>query len=164
VALLSKEALMSKSRTVLALSGLVALLAMTAMAGAALFPIVWPHPVLAATSPDPAPPKPAPAKPAASGEKAVKPAATEPDPKLIHKVDPQFPEEAKKKGKMGKVVAEILIGKTGSVDNVKILKSDDKVFEQPAIDALRQWKYEPQLKDGKPVSRVYTITVSFKLQ
>jgi TonB family protein len=164
VALLSKEAFMSKSRMFLSLGSLVALLALTVVAGAVLFPIVWPHPVLAASTPDPAPPKAKAPDSSGAAEKADKAAITQPAPKLIHKVDPQFPEEAKKKGKSGKVVAEILISEKGTVDKVKILKSDDKVFEQPAIEALSQWKYEPQTKDGKPVSRLYTITVAFKLQ
>jgi TonB family protein len=163
VTLLSKEVSMSKSRQVLALSGLVTLLALTAVAGVALFPIVWPHPVLAASSPDPVPPKVKQAESPASAKAADRTPVAEPAPKLIHRVEPQFPEEAKLKGKTGKVVAEILISEKGTVDRVKVLKSDDKVFEQPVIDALRQWKYEPQIKDGKPASRVYTITVAFKL-
>jgi TonB family protein len=157
VASLTQEVSMKKSRMMLAIGGAVTLLVLTAMAGFILFPILHPQEVSAAQPPAPAAKTPAQKVPeAGSPENPTM-------PKVLQKVNPEFPEEAKKAGKTGMVVAEILITETGAVEEVKILKSADKVFEQPVIDAVKQWKYEPPMKNGKAVRGRYTVTVSFKL-
>jgi TonB family protein len=103
----------------------------------------------------------APAKP---GEgKAQKP-AVEPKnvkpPKLIKHVEPVYPKEAKKKGIEGVVILEATVDQYGRVSAVKVLRSIPDL-NQAAIDAVRQWVYEPMVIGGTPKGMVITVTVRF---
>jgi protein TonB len=51
----------------------------------------------------------------------------------------------------------------GNVARVKVLQSIPEL-DQAAIDALRQWKYEPVIIDGKPKAVVFTVTIRFQLK
>jgi TonB family protein len=83
-------------------------------------------------------------------------------PKLIKQVDPTYPAEAKKAGVEGAVIAEATTDTYGRVASVKILKSIP-LLDQAAIDALKQWVYEPMIINGKPQSVTFTVTMQFRL-
>jgi TonB family protein len=83
-------------------------------------------------------------------------------PKLSKKVDPVYPEEARKKGIQGVVILEAKIDESGRVMDAMILRSVPDL-DQAAIDAIRQWVYEPMLINGKPVKAIFTVTVKFQL-
>jgi TonB family protein len=84
-------------------------------------------------------------------------------PRKIRDVRPEFPAEAKAAGMQGVVVIEVRIGTDGSVLDAKILQSVP-VFDNAALTAVRQWKFEPPLLNGAPVDVVTTVTVNFALQ
>lgn len=84
-------------------------------------------------------------------------------PRIIRKVDPIYPEEAKKAGVQGIVILEAETDAEGNVVRTKILRSIP-LLDQAAIDAVRQWKYEPPLIDGRPRGVIFTVTVNFQLQ
>jgi TonB family protein len=83
-------------------------------------------------------------------------------PKLIKKVDPVYPDEARKKGVQGTVILEAKIDESGKVMDAMVLRSIPDL-DQAAIDAITQWVYEPMLINGKPVKALFTVTVRFKL-
>jgi TonB family protein len=83
-------------------------------------------------------------------------------PKLIKKVNPVYPEEARKKGIQGVVILEAKIDEYGRAMDAMILRSIPEL-DQAAIDAVRQWVYEPLLIDGKPTKALFTVTVRFQL-
>jgi TonB family protein len=83
-------------------------------------------------------------------------------PKLIKKVDPVYPPEAKEAGIEGSVTLEGTTNKQGRVENVKVLRSVPEL-DQAAIDAVKQWVYEPMVIDGKPHGVVFTVTCRFSL-
>lgn len=85
-------------------------------------------------------------------------------PKLVHKVDPVYPAEAKKNGIQGMVISEALIDRSGEVVDVKVVETADEVFNQPTIDAIMQWRFEPATKDGEPVDVIYVLTVNYALE
>lgn len=85
-------------------------------------------------------------------------------PKLIKKVDPVYPEEARKEGIQGVVILEATTDEEGNVVKVKVLESESSLLNQQAVDALKQWKYEPFYVDGKPVGVIFTVTVTFRLK
>lgn len=85
-------------------------------------------------------------------------------PKIIRKVKPVYPKEAREAGIQGTVVLEATTDEEGKVVKVKILKSESSLLNEAAVDALRQWKYEPIYKDGEPVGVTFTVTMTFKLQ
>jgi protein TonB len=83
-------------------------------------------------------------------------------PKLIKKVDPIYPEEARKAEIEGVVIVEATTDIYGKVVKTKILRSIPEL-DQAAMDAVKQWVYEPFIRDGKPVGVIFTVTVMFKL-
>ncbi|MFQ6082544.1 MAG: energy transducer TonB [Candidatus Aminicenantia bacterium] len=85
-------------------------------------------------------------------------------PRLVRKVRPIYPEKCKKDGIEGIVILEATTDKEGNIVNVKVLKPAHPDLNKAAIEAVKQWKYEPTIINGKPVSIVFTVTVSFKLK
>jgi protein TonB len=85
-------------------------------------------------------------------------------PKLIKKVDPVYPEEAKKKGIEGVVILEATTDIYGRVAKVRILKSENERLNEAAVNALKQWVYEPFIVDGKPLGVEFTVNIRFKLK
>jgi TonB family protein len=83
-------------------------------------------------------------------------------PKLIKKVEPVYPDEARKAGIEGTVTVEATTDDRGRVQKVKILQSIPEL-DQAAVDAVKQWVYEPMIIDGKPHGIVFTITCRFSL-
>ena len=83
--------------------------------------------------------------------------------KLISKVAPIFPAEAREARIQGVVILETLIGKDGKVMSVRVI-SGHPLFQQSAVDAVSQWLYEPTLLNGQPVEVVTTVTVNFSYQ
>ena len=83
-------------------------------------------------------------------------------PKLIKEVAPVYPEEARKNGIEGIVILEVKTDLKGNVVDAKILRSIPEL-NAAAIDAVRQWKYEPMVVQGKPTGIVFTVTARFSL-
>lgn len=87
-------------------------------------------------------------------------------PKKIKTVRPQYPEEAVRKRIQGVVRIEATIDKKGDVVEAKVLLSENPqpLLEEAALTAVKQWKYEPYLVEGKARGVVFTVTVTFALQ
>jgi protein TonB len=84
-------------------------------------------------------------------------------PKLIKRVDPVYPEAARKAGIQGIVLLEATTDELGNVVKVRVLQSVPEL-DQAAVDALKQWKYEPMIIEGKAKGVVFTVTVKFALK
>jgi len=85
-------------------------------------------------------------------------------PVLQKKVEPPYPEIARRARIQGVVILEAVITKTGSVEEVKVLRSLNPVLDQAAVNAVKQWKYQPAMLNGKPVKVYFTVTVNFTLR
>jgi TonB family protein len=85
-------------------------------------------------------------------------------PKLIKKVDPIYPEEARKEGISGEVLLSVRSNEQGNIVGVKIVKSPHELLSKASIEAVKQWKYEPMLIKGKPMPIIFTVTMTFKLK
>jgi len=81
---------------------------------------------------------------------------------LIHDVAPTYPPEAGRARIEGTVVLLAVIGKDGSVQDVRI-ESGLPILTQAAIDAVKQWRYKPYMIDGEPVEVDSRITINFTL-
>jgi TonB family protein len=84
-------------------------------------------------------------------------------PKLVKQVNPVYPEAARKGHVEGTVILEAKTDEQGNVVDARILRSIP-VLDQAAIDAVKQWKYEPLIIDGKPRKVIFTVTVRFMLK
>jgi TonB family protein len=82
--------------------------------------------------------------------------------KPISLPNPVYPTLARQQGVQGDVVLHVIVGTDGAVKNISVL-SGDPLLIQAAMDAVKQWKYEPTLLTGDPVELDTTITVTFKL-
>ena len=81
---------------------------------------------------------------------------------VVHKVQPVYPEEAKKARIQGKVLLDAVIGKSGEIEQLKAV-SGPKELQQSSLDAVRQWTYKPFLLNGDPVEVQTTISVIYSL-
>jgi protein TonB len=94
---------------------------------------------------------------AVRAEGAVKP------PKLVKEVQPVYPEIARQARVEGVVILAAKTDEAGKVVDVNVLRSIP-LLDQAAIDAVRQWIYEPLVVEGKAVTAVFTVTVRFQLK
>jgi protein TonB len=83
-------------------------------------------------------------------------------PRLARRVEPLYPDIAQRAAIEGIVILEATVGEDGRVDGVKVLRSQ-AVLEQAAIEAVKQWQYEPLIYNGRPTPFVLTVTLSFNL-
>ena len=81
---------------------------------------------------------------------------------VLSKVPPQYPQDAKDQHIQGVVVLKASIGKEGSVENL-VLVSGHPLLAPAAIEAVKQWKYQPYLLNGAPVEVETQISVNFTL-
>jgi TonB family protein len=77
--------------------------------------------------------------------------------------DPEYSESARKAKINGTVFLALAINSGGTVDAVKVVRSVEPGLDQNAMDAVKQWKFTPATKDGKPVAVQIDVTVEFKL-
>jgi protein TonB len=82
--------------------------------------------------------------------------------KLIHRVEPVYPPDAKKAGVSGTVVLNAVIAKDGTVQKVQYV-SGPKPLVQSATDAVTQWRYAPTTLNGEPVDVKTNISVVYNL-
>lgn len=82
--------------------------------------------------------------------------------RLTHKVDPKYPEKARQKKIEGSVVMQAVIAKDGKVRDLHVV-SGDPLLAAAAMKAVRHWRYESFMLQGKPVEVKTNITVNFKL-
>jgi TonB family protein len=82
--------------------------------------------------------------------------------RLISSVSPAYPAFARSIGLQGDITIDALIDSTGKVTTMKLL-SGPVPLQQAAMDALRQWKYEPAQLDSQPVSTHLSVTIKFRL-
>jgi TonB family protein len=84
--------------------------------------------------------------------------------RLTFKVDPVYPEDLQRLGVEGTVVMRAVISKEGTVLNPVVVNTGvNPGLAKAAVDAVRQWTYQPTLLNGQPVEVLTTITIDFQL-
>lgn len=84
-------------------------------------------------------------------------------PRLVVRVEPTYPEAARKARIEGVVILEAIITPSGSVEQARVVKSVHPLLDDSAQRALLQWRYGPATLNGRPVRVYLTVTVSFIL-
>jgi protein TonB len=82
---------------------------------------------------------------------------------LLKSVPPIYPSFAKTQRISGDVKIDALIDANGKVTTMKVV-SGPAILHQAAMDALRQWHYQPATLDGNPIAMHLTVTVQFHIQ
>jgi protein TonB len=87
------------------------------------------------------------------------------NPVLLDKVQPIYPELARKAGIQGKVFLQAIVNDDGSVQNVSVLSctAPELGFEEAAIEAVRKWRYKPGEQKGRPVDVFFNVAVEFTI-
>jgi periplasmic protein TonB len=115
-----------------------------------------------------------PARPAPAPTPAVKPQAAAPHvpvhvssgvqaAKLIHQVKPLYPPLAKQARIQGAVRLEAIISRNGLIQDLRVA-SGHPLLAPAAVEAVRQWRYQPTLLNNEPVEVITQIEVHFTLQ
>jgi TonB family protein len=84
-------------------------------------------------------------------------------PRLIHKVEPEYSQEARDAGLEGAVVLGVEVGTDGLAHDIRVLRRLGMGLDEKAVATVRSWKFEPGTRDGKPVAVPATIEMNFRL-
>jgi len=76
-------------------------------------------------------------------------------------VQPVYPAQALAQHLEGSVVLQATVAEDGKVQNVSALRGDP-LLARAAVDAVKQWQYDPFREDGKPIQKQTEITIDFK--
>ena len=76
-----------------------------------------------------------------------------------------YPSAASEQGVQGRVVVEFVVGKDGSITNVRVLRPRHPALDKEAVRVVKAMpKWIPGRNNGQPVKVTYTLPVTFKLQ
>src|SRR5688572_4265297 len=80
-------------------------------------------------------------------------------PKLVNRVTPVYPEIARAARTSTSLILEATVGEDGRVQTVKVLRGHP-LFDAGAVEAVKQWRYQPLLLNGVPVPFIVTVTLN----
>lgn len=84
-------------------------------------------------------------------------------PTLLHKVEPEYTEEARLAKYQGTVLLSVVIDPNGTATNIKVVHSPGLGLDEKAIEAVQKWTFRPGFKDDKPVKVGAIVEVDFRL-
>ena len=84
-------------------------------------------------------------------------------PKVLYQPDPEYSEEARKAKYQGTCVLWLIVGPDGKPRDIKVARNLGMGLDEKAIEAVKQWMFEPAMKDGRPVAVQINVEVSFRL-
>ena len=82
-------------------------------------------------------------------------------PRAIFQAAPNYPVELRKRNVEGTVQVVFLVDREGKVANPKIERSTNPAFERPALEAVRQWKFEAGTRNGEKVAFKMRVPITF---
>jgi protein TonB len=85
-------------------------------------------------------------------------------PTVVQRVEPQYSEEARKARYQGTVVLEAIVRRDGTCDIIRVVRSLGFGLDENAMQALKQWRFRPGLRNGVAVDVSLNIEVNFNLR
>jgi TonB family protein len=85
-------------------------------------------------------------------------------PVVLHRVEPVYPEEYRLARISGIVIVQTAITENGTVEDVRLLRSVAPEMDMAAMDAVRQWTFQPGTINGKPAPVLFVLTINFLLK
>lgn len=83
-------------------------------------------------------------------------------PRVVYQPAPIYPPELARKNMQGTVYVLFIVDKTGRTRDLKVQKSTHPAFDNPAIKAVKQWKFEPGKRKGQPVQFRMRVPITFQ--
>ena len=84
-------------------------------------------------------------------------------PQLIYDPEPEYSDEARKEKYQGVVLLQVIVGEDGHPRDVRIARSLGLGLDEKALEAVRQWRFEPGRLNGRAVAVVVNVQVNFRL-
>ena len=84
-------------------------------------------------------------------------------PVLIYEVKPKYPPEAQADKLEGTITVDAIVDTTGAVYEAMVVQSIP-ALDQAALDAVKQWRFQPALLNGEPVAVVCSVEFTFKVR
>jgi TonB family protein len=84
-------------------------------------------------------------------------------PKVLSKLDPEYTDEARAALLEGAEVVTVEIGTDGLAHNAQVLQGLGLGLDENGLDAISQWRFQPGIKDGRPVTVMATIEINWRL-
>lgn len=85
-------------------------------------------------------------------------------PKGLYAPNPEYSEAAKNTKFEGDVLLGVIVGPEGNPRSIWIVQPLGRGLDEKAIEAVRQWRFQPSTKDGKPVAVVINLALRFQLR
>jgi TonB family protein len=85
-------------------------------------------------------------------------------PRVIFAPDPKYSDEAREAKVEGKVVLWCVVDKNGDVRDIKVARTLGHGLDARAVEAVKEWKFQPATKDGAPVPVEINVEVNFRLR
>ena len=79
-------------------------------------------------------------------------------------VRPRFPQAAMRAHRGGSAKVAFVIDEKGRPREFEVIESSDRAFEEPTIDALKQWRFKVQTVDGQPVRQSEQQTIEYNVE
>jgi TonB family protein len=95
---------------------------------------------------------------AGNGNSAV---AADTHPKLVHRVNPEYPASERASKVEGIVVLVLRVELDGQVGDARVERGLGRAFDDAALEAVRQWRFEPARRAGRAVTAEYRVTIRF---
>jgi TonB family protein len=84
-------------------------------------------------------------------------------PRLIQNVNAEFSDEARRKKIEGVVTLSLVVDTEGQPTDVQVVASLGHGLDEKAVEAVKQWRFQPAMRDGNPVSTKIKVDVNFRL-
>ena len=84
-------------------------------------------------------------------------------PRAVYAPEPEYSEEARKAKYQGTCVLSLVVGADGRPRDMNVTRSLGLGLDEKALQTVKTWKFEPALKDGKPVAVLISVEVEFRL-
>ncbi|PYV44779.1 MAG: hypothetical protein DMG06_05250 [Acidobacteria bacterium] len=82
-------------------------------------------------------------------------------PQVVSRVEPTYTQQARDAYRQGVVILYVEVAPEGQTENVQVLQSVGMGLDESAVESIRQWKFRPATKDGKPVRVTMVSEVNF---
>jgi protein TonB len=84
-------------------------------------------------------------------------------PRAIYDPEPEYSDEARKAKHQGAAVLSVIVDSDGRTRDIRVVRSLGMGLDEKAVEAVRNWRFAPATKDGRPVAVLVHIEVDFRL-
>lgn len=86
------------------------------------------------------------------------------DPQAVRSPAPRYPRDAQRRGESGTVVLRVHVGTDGEPEGIDLVTgSGSRSLDRAAVEAVRRWRFEPAMRDGRPVEGFVQVPITFDL-